>query len=104
MDVRDFVDMVNGKLAWESEVNEAKLDIMFEQQSHFTANIMLSSGNYKKSIKLEKIKESLYIPIADRAKHAQRQHGKPVRTEGRSSQKKIDELKQKFNIEDEGEG
>ena len=36
--------MVTGAIQWD----ESMLDVEFEQQSHFTANIMLSTGNYKK--------------------------------------------------------
>lgn len=101
IDVRDFLDMVNGALSWDRDVNDAELDILFEQLSHFTANIMLSSGNYKKSTKLERIKESLYIPLRDREayekKHRQSK-GKPKRSHKDAPADKVEELKRKFNL------
>lgn len=48
--------MINGALQWDNDVKTNEIDLWFEQLSHFTANIMLSSGNYKKSTKLERIK------------------------------------------------
>ena len=101
LDVRDFLDMVNGTLLWERDMEEAKLDVWFDQLSHFTANIMLSSGNYKKSTKLERIKESLYIPLRDREayekKHRQSK-GKPKRSHKAAPADKVDELKRKFKL------
>lgn len=88
--------MVNGKLLWDMDLKENEFDIWFEQLSHFTANIMLSSGNYKKSTKLEKLKETLYIPLRDRKKH--RQNGKPKRGNKNAPADKVQELKDKFNI------
>lgn len=93
--------MVNGALSWDRDVNDTELDILFEQLSHFTANIMLSSGNYKKSVKLDKIKESLYIPLRDREayekKHRQSK-GKPKRSHKSAPADKVEELKRRFNL------
>ena len=63
IDIRDFVDMVNGALMWHRDTENELYDTVMEQLSHFFANVMLSSGNYKKGTKLEKIRESLYIPV-----------------------------------------
>ena len=93
--------MVNGTLLWERDMEEAKLDVWFDQLSHCTANIMLSSGNYKKSTKLERIKESLYIPLRDREayekKHRQSK-SKPKRSHKAAPADKVEELKRKFKL------
>ena len=93
--------MINGALQWDNDVKTNEIDLWFEQLSHFTANIMLSSGNYKKSTKLERIKESLYIPLRDREayekKHRQSK-GKPNRSYKDAPADKVDELKRKFNL------
>ena len=52
MDVRDFCDMVNGKLGYESLIKDADREYL----SHLAGSIMLSSGNYKRGTKIDKIK------------------------------------------------
>ena len=82
-------------------MEEARLDVWVDQLSHFTAHIMLWYGNYKKSTKLERIKESLYIPLRDREayekKHRQSKD-KPKRSHKDAPADKVDELKKKFNL------
>lgn len=94
--------MVNGALLWETNTYEARLDKELETLSHFTANIMLSSGNYKKNTKIEKIREALYIPIADREafmkKHGHAE-GKPTRSQNVGSPEKLSKLFEKFDID-----
>ena len=107
MDIRDFLDMVNGKLSWEAELYEARLDIELQHFAHFTASIMYSSGNYKKSTKLSKLEEALYIPLKDREAYERRirqqSGGKPVRSHKKSSPEKIAELKERFGLNEEEE-
>lgn len=101
IDVRDFLDMINGALLWERDMEENRLDIWFDQLSHFTANIMLSSGNYKKSTKLERIKESLYIPLRDREAYEKKHkhsEGKPKRSNKGAPADKVRELRERFKI------
>ena len=91
--------MVTGAIQWD----ESMLDVEFEQQSHFTANIMLSTGNYKKGTKPDKIKEGLYIPIRDRESFARKhQHSggiKPERSGKTSSADQVEEIKKRFNLD-----
>ena len=93
--------MINGALQWDNDVKTNEIDLWFEQLAHFTANIMLSSGNYKKSTKLERIKESLYIPLRDREAYEKKygqSKGKPKRSHKDAPADKVDELKKKFNL------
>lgn len=99
IDIRDFVDMVNGALMWHRDTENELYDIVMEQLSHFFANVMLSSGNYKKGTKLEKIRESLYIPLRDRDKFEIRRQGKGKRSHMPSDKKKVQELMKKFGKE-----
>lgn len=107
IDLCDFVDMVNGALGWERDTQEAKMDLEMQYLSHFTANIMLSSGNYKKTVKLDTIKESLYIPLADREayekKHRPRQTSKPNRSHKDAPEDKVEELKKRFKLDEAGQ-
>ena len=102
IDVKDFLDMVNGALQWDSDVKTSEIDLWFDQLSHYTANIMLSSGNYKKSVKLERIKESLYIPLKDREayerKHGHSKGSRPKRSHLNAPADKVEELKKRFKI------
>ena len=101
IDVKDFLDMVNGALQWDSDVKTSEIDLWFDQLSHYTANIMLSSGNYKKSVKLERIKESLYIPLKDREAYEKKHRhseGKPKRSHLNAPADKVEELKKRFKI------
>lgn len=99
IDIRDFVDMVNGALLWKRDTENELYDIVMEQLSHFFANVMLSSGNYKKGTKIEKIRESLYIPVRDREKFERRRKGKGKRSHIPSDKKKVQELMKKFGKE-----
>ena len=99
IDIRDFTDMVNGALLWDNEQIDTVYDVVMEQLSHFVANIMLSSGNYKKGTKQEKVRENLYIPLRDREKFARKQEGKGKRSHIASDKKKVEELLAKFSKE-----
>lgn len=99
IDIRDFVDMVNGALMWHRDTENELYDTVMEQLSHFFANVMLSSGNYKKGTKLEKIRESLYIPLRDREKFERRIQGKGKRSHMPSDKKKVQELMKRFGKE-----
>lgn len=95
--------MVSGTVMWEKDLYEAKFDAEMQYLSHFTANIMLSSGNYKRNTKIERIKESLYIPLEDREayekKHRHSNGVKPSRSEGKKAPTdKVAELKERFNL------
>lgn len=100
MDVRDFLDMVNGAVSWDRDLYETQLDIEMQYLSRFAASIMYSSGNYKKSTKIEKLMQSLYIPLKDReaSEKKQRQSGKPQRSHKSSPADKVEELKRRFNL------
>lgn len=103
IDIRDFQDMVSGTVMWERDLYEARFDAEMQYLSHFTANIMLSSGNYKRNTKIERIKESLYIPLEDREayekKHRHSNGVKPSRSEGKKAPTdKVAELKERFNL------
>lgn len=91
--------MVTGAIQWD----ESMLDVEFEQQSHFTANIMLSTGNYKKGTKPSKLKEGLYIPIRDREAFERKHHRsdgiKPERSGKTSSANQVEEIKKRFNLD-----
>lgn len=94
--------MVNGALMWDGDVKTNEIDLWFDQLSHYTANIMLSSGNYKRSIRIEQLKESLYIPLKDREAY-ERKHGhsngdKPKRSHMNAPADKVEELKRRFKI------
>lgn len=63
IDVSDFMDMVEGKLLW----TEEEIEMRFKEQEHtldwqawFAANLMVSSGNFKKNVKPGDIKNSLF--------------------------------------------
>ncbi len=95
--------MVSGTVMWERDLYEARFDAEMQYLSHFTANIMLSSGNYKRNTKIERIKESLYIPLEDREayekKHRHSNGVKPSRSEGKKAPTdKVAELKERFNL------
>ena len=95
--------MVSGTVMWERDLYEARFDAEMQYLSHFTANIMLSSGNYKRNTKIERIKESLYIPLEDREayekKHRHSDGVKPNRSEGKKAPTdKVAELKERFNL------
>lgn len=104
----DFIDMVSGALAWNIEVKEQETDLWFDQLSHYTANIMLSSGNYKKSVTLERIKEALYIPVRDREEYERKKKLRERRLTGEKPSRshsscsapadKLKELKEAFNL------
>lgn len=100
MDVRDFLDMVNGAVSWDRDLYETQLDIEMQYLSRFAASIMYSSGNYKKSTKIEKLMQSLYIPLKDReaSEKKYRQSGKPQRSHKPSPADKVEELKRRFNL------
>lgn len=73
LDAFEFLDIVEGKLLWE----ERELKIVAQQQDSqtdwiawFTANIMQSSGNYKKNVDALKIKEGLYQTEAELAEQS----------------------------------
>jgi len=57
LDSFDFLEMVEGSLAW----NEHKTDDMLDWFSWFTANQMVATGNFKKGTEPEKVKESLFV-------------------------------------------
>lgn len=55
--------MVHGALLWAEEELEAQLRLQeqsLDWQSWFSANIMYSSGNFKKNVKTLDIKKSLF--------------------------------------------
>lgn len=91
--------MVNGAISWDKDLYETQLDIEMQYLSRFAASIMYSSGNYKKSTKIEKLMQSLYIPLKDReASEKQGQSGKPQRSHKPSPADKVEELKRRFNL------
>ncbi len=95
--------MINGALLWDTDVYEARADRELEHLSHFTANIMLSSGNYKKTTKISSIKETLYIPIADREKFLKKHQSaeeKPNRSKNVGSPSKFKEILNRFGYKD----
>lgn len=70
LDAFEFLDIVEGKLLWE----ERELKIVAQQQDSqtdwiawFTANIMQSSGNYKKNVdaKAEKAKVMAVFDLSE---------------------------------------
>lgn len=58
----EFLERVAGKLLWNKEQQEQQLKAELEFSSWFTANIMQSSGNYKKGVDAVQLKESIYDP------------------------------------------
>ncbi|WP_407708526.1 hypothetical protein ACIU4M_00760 [Bacillus altitudinis] len=61
MDLFEFVERVNGALLW----HEHQLDETLNNFAWYTANLMLSSGNFKKGANPLEIKKSLYKSIED---------------------------------------
>lgn len=57
LDAFEFLEMVEGSLAW----HEQERDDLLEWLAWYTANSMVSTGNFKKGTKVEDIKDSLYI-------------------------------------------
>lgn len=62
IELGDFMERVAGKLLWRKEDRETQLKTELEFQSWFTANIMQSSGNYKKSVDAGDLKDGIYNP------------------------------------------
>lgn len=58
--------MVEGHLAWHEQDRDDLLDWL----AWYTANTMVSSGNFKKGTKVENIKDSLFVP-AEKARKDQ---------------------------------
>lgn len=55
---------------------EKALDRELQYQAWFTANQMLSSGNYKKGTKAKKLADGLYVPLEDRIKQQEEKERK----------------------------
>ncbi|MGE6629612.1 hypothetical protein [Bacillus sp. NPDC077027] len=66
MDLFEFIDRVNGALLW----HEHQLDETLNNFAWYTANLMLSSGNFKKGANPMEIKKSLYVSIEDHVEEA----------------------------------
>jgi len=62
VELGDFIERIAGNILWNKEKRETRLKEELEFQSWFTANIMVSSGNYKKSVSPIDIKEEIYDP------------------------------------------
>ncbi|MCY8439225.1 hypothetical protein MOC93_21290 [Bacillus haynesii] len=61
MDAFEFLERVEGSLLW----HEYQLDELLNNQAWFTANLMMSSGNMKKSTDALKLKKGLYKSLED---------------------------------------
>jgi len=61
MDVFEFLERVEGNLLW----HEYQLDELLNNQAWFTANLMMSGGNMKKSTDAMKLKKGLYKSLED---------------------------------------
>lgn len=72
MRIKDFLNMVNGKLLYETNYNDTRMDINLMWLSHFFACNMLASGNMKKGMTPEKIRKNyLYMTEDEREKETQ---------------------------------
>lgn len=60
MDLGEFVQRVVGNLLWNARYKEEQTTELLEWLAWYTANIMKSSGNYKKSVSAEDIKKGLF--------------------------------------------
>ncbi|EIM12318.1 hypothetical protein [Bacillus atrophaeus] len=61
MDCFEFIERVEGSLLW----HEYQLDEQLNNQAWFTANLMMASGNMKKSTDALKLKKGLYKSLED---------------------------------------
>ncbi|KAA6454980.1 hypothetical protein [Bacillus atrophaeus] len=61
MDCFEFLERVEGSLLW----HEYQLDEQLNNQAWFTANLMMASGNMKKSTDALKLKKGLYKSLED---------------------------------------
>lgn len=94
MELGDFFDMVEAKLAY----NLHKQDEDLEWLAWFVSNIMLSAGNMKKGTKADKLSKSLYLPLEDRMKEWKKQQKQKTVVGKEELDSKREELLQKFNI------
>lgn len=67
LSVEDFLDQVEGCLLWESTKQESLTEGLLDWLSWFTANVMLSSGNYKKGTDPLTLKKGLFQTAQERA-------------------------------------
>lgn len=97
LDVSEFLDMIEGKLLWEER------DLTFEAQKQdstldwiawFAANIMQSSGNYKKNVDSLKLKEGLYQTEAERTANS-------AEVKQKDAAEEREKLMQRFNLDEE---
>lgn len=60
MELGDFVARIVGNLLWNARYKEEQMTELLEWLAWYSANIMKSSGNYKKSVSAEDIKKGLF--------------------------------------------
>lgn len=84
MDLGEFLLLVEGNLMWQEE--KLKVDMTLTEyhidfMSWFSANIMLSSGNFKKGTSPVDIKAKLFQTEAERLQEAEEKSPKSVAEE-----------------------
>lgn len=85
--------MVEGHLAW----HEHKTDEMLDWFAWFTANQMVSTGNFKKGTKTDRVKESLFVSAEQHRKDAQITKQDQVK----DAQEEKEKLMKRFNLTEE---
>lgn len=65
LELSDFLEQVEGCLLWEEEKQLSSNEELLDWLSWFSANIMLSSGNYKKNTDPLEIKKGLFTSRAE---------------------------------------
>lgn len=88
MDLNEFLEFLYARYMY----REHERDNNLQWYSWFTANIMLSSGNYKKNTKARRLNESIYIPLDDRIKKAQEEHYKKTKEYQEEQKEKLEKI------------
>lgn len=91
MDAFEFLERVEGNLLW----HEYQLDELLNNQAWFTANLMMSSGNMKKSTDAVKLKQGLYKSLEDIEEES-----KPKQSKEKNFEDEKAKLLNRFNLDE----
>lgn len=80
MPVDEFMEQVEGCLLWEQEKRRNTVENALDWLSWFSANIMVSTGNFKKGTDPLQIKKGLYQTEADREQESEKSVEKDFET------------------------
>lgn len=88
MELSEFVEFLYARYMY----REHERDNNLQWYSWFTANVMLSSGNYKKGTRPKKLNDSIYVPLDDRIKKAQEEQYKKTREYQEEQKRKLESI------------